>query len=106
MVRAEIGWPLPTLRASTRAAEISRPSVNYLTVGGVAGMPTIFARHSCGGKGMGNKAQVADYVGTTAYELCKLCREAALADLAHLLEMAALEASNIATPRLVQQAAE
>jgi hypothetical protein len=56
---------------------------------------------------MGNKAQVADYVSTTAYQLCKLCREAALTDLAHLLEMAALEAANIATPRLVvSQAAE
>jgi hypothetical protein len=55
---------------------------------------------------MGNPAQVADYVGTTAYELCKLCRDAALPDLAHLLEMAALEASNIATPRLVREAAE
>jgi hypothetical protein len=55
---------------------------------------------------MGKQVQVADYVGTTAYELCKLCREAALPDLAHLLEMAALEASNITTPRLVREAAE
>ena len=56
---------------------------------------------------MGNKVQVADYVGSTAYELCKLCREAALTDLAHLLEMAALEASQIATPKfVVREAAE
>jgi hypothetical protein len=56
---------------------------------------------------MGNKAQVADYVSTTTYELCKLCRDASLPDLAHILEMAALEASNLATPKLVmQQAAE
>jgi hypothetical protein len=55
---------------------------------------------------MGNKGQVADYVGTTTYELCKLCRDAALPDLAHLLEMVALEASNIATPRIVREAAE
>jgi hypothetical protein len=56
---------------------------------------------------MGDKAEVADYVGTTAYELCKLCREAALTELANLLEMAALEASNIATLRLaIREAAE
>ncbi len=56
---------------------------------------------------MGNKTQIADYVGSTAYELCKLCREAALTDLAHLLEIVALEASTIAAPKLaVREAAE
>ena len=56
---------------------------------------------------MGDKVQVADYVGSTAYELGKLCREVALNELANLLEMAALEASNIATPRLaIREAAE
>lgn len=49
---------------------------------------------------MGNRAQVADFVSSTVYELCELCRDAALTDLARLLEMAALEATNIAAPEV------
>ena len=44
---------------------------------------------------MESRTEVADYAATITRELCRMCREAELDDLAYLLEVAAVEAAKI-----------
>jgi hypothetical protein len=44
---------------------------------------------------MANQAQVAEYAGTLAKELCALCRREGLDELAHIFAVAALEAARV-----------
>jgi len=44
---------------------------------------------------MENRAQIAEYAGTMAKELCALCRREGLNDLANIFEVAASEAAKV-----------
>jgi hypothetical protein len=47
---------------------------------------------------MESKTQVAHYAASIAKELCRMCREVHLEDLAYLLEVAAAEAARVTPP--------
>ena len=44
---------------------------------------------------MENRTQVANYAATMTKELCRMCRNVELDDLAYLLEVAAAEATKV-----------
>jgi hypothetical protein len=46
---------------------------------------------------MENRTQVAHYAATLTKELCRMCRNVELDDLAYLLEVAAAEATKVRT---------
>jgi hypothetical protein len=46
---------------------------------------------------MENRTQVAQYAATMTKELCRMCRNVELDDLAYLLEVAAAEAAKVRT---------
>jgi hypothetical protein len=48
---------------------------------------------------MQDRTQVAEFIGTHAGELARMAREAGLETLAYLLEMARLEANDVAASR-------
>src|SRR5262245_10282729 len=78
-----------------RALGNSNRSVSHFTIGAI-GADYRETRHHGWRAQMGNQAQVAEYAGTLARELCALCRSHELNELAHIFEMA--EAAKIRVP--------
>jgi hypothetical protein len=64
---------------------ISAPAVGRIVIGRVHDLATTPSFHS----------QEAHYIETMTRELCRMCRQAELDDLAYLLEVAAAEAAKI-----------